>query len=255
MIMRLVGIACVLLGAAVSAQRPNPYQQRKIEAPLPAATEMTCQGGRYAANGKLIPAENANGQRQPGMTAKAIAIDVQASTYAYTDSPLCPGGSTDAVTEALAKTQLSTSTTKRPTDILSELQQRANLLGRDALALVVGLAQERTSRCQVFVTRAPVRASAIRLVEFRAHQNQASDNRRCFEARMQRGRSGVALGPTQGGCAISWSGWQSAMVLDDPGGGAVVAAVFKNWSHDRMRTGQIWVWYEGPAAEKKRQAE
>jgi hypothetical protein len=48
------------------------------------------------------------------------------------------------------------------------------------------------------------------------------------------------------------SAWQSGIVLDDAQGGAVVAGVFKNWSHDRARTGQLWVWYQPAVASSKR---
>ena len=45
-----------------------------------------------------------------------------------------------------------------------------------------------------------------------------------------------------GSCEIGASGWRSGVVLDEKGG-AVVAAVFKNWSPTLGRTGVLWVWF------------
>ncbi len=242
MIGKLVGVACVVLGASAFAQSR-----------VPPATAMSCQGGRYSENARPLSSGDSNCQRQSGLAATAIAIDVQPSAYAYTDSPPCPGGNTDATALALAKTQLGATGTSSPADLLEQLRRRANLLGRDAAALAMGLSQDKASRCQVFVLRTPVRAAAIRVVEFRAHQNQAKDNPRCMQANVRQvGKGDFALSQTSGGCAISWSAWQSGLVVDDPQGGAVVAGVFKNWSHDRMRTGQLWVWYQPAGAASKR---
>jgi hypothetical protein len=242
MIAKLVGMACVVLGASALAQsRVAP------------ATAMSCQGGRYSENGRPNSSGDANCQRQSGLAATAIAIDVQQSAYAYTDNPPCPGGNTDATTLALAKTQLGATGASSPVDLLEQLRRRANLVGREAAALAMGLSQDKAARCQVFVLRTPVRAGAIRVVEFRAHQNQARDNPRCLQANVrQAGKGDFVLTQTSGGCAISSSAWQSGIVLDDAQGGAVVAGVFKNWSHDRTRTGQLWVWYQPAVASSKR---
>jgi hypothetical protein len=252
MIGRLVAVACVFLGASTLAQSRVPPSGAQVQSRVPPASSLSCQGGRYSENGRPMPSGDSNCQRQSGLTATAIAINVQPSSYAYIDNPPCPGGNTDATTLALAKTQLGAASGSSPADMLEQLRRRANLVGRDAAALAMGASQDKASRCQVFVVRTPVRAGAIRVVEFRAHQNQARDNPRCMQANVRpAGGSDFALTQSSGGCAIGVSAWQSALVLDDPQGGAVVAGVFKNWSHDRMRTGQLWVWYQ-PAAPSKR---
>ena len=248
MTFKTVSIVCVLLEAAVLAQSSNPRTlnpRMQAQVRVPKTTAITCQAGRYAENGVAMPARDTNCGRLAG-SATAIAIDVLPSSYAYVDNPPCAGGDTDATTAALARTQLGGAMrTASPEDVLNQLRQRASLLGRDAPALIMGVAQEKSSRCQLFVLRAPVSAAAIRLVEFRAHQNQTSDNPQCMQASVKpTGKGDVMLTSTAGGCAIGWSGWQSAVVLDDPQGGAVVAGVFKNWSNDRVRTGQLWIWYQ-----------
>jgi hypothetical protein len=238
---KLVGAACLLLVA------PAFGQSR-----VPPAAAMSCEGGRYLESGKPVSSGNVNCQRQQGLTATAIAIDVQPSSYAYIDNPPCPGGNTDAATLALARTQLGVTGTASPAQMLEQLRRRANLVSRDAAGLAMGTSQDKTSRCQVFVLRTPVRAEAIRVVEFRAHQSQAKDNPRCIQASVRTLGTEFALSQTSGGCAIGGSAWQSAIVLDDPQGGAVVAGVFKNWSHDRIRTGQLWIWYQPAPALKRR---
>jgi hypothetical protein len=130
-----------------------------------------------------------------------------------------------------------------PAEVLAQLQRRASLLGRDAPALVIGSTTGGTARCQLFVLQTGVAIKDIRLIEFRARQNQASDNARCFEAKPAADSFATLLNPSTGGCAINWSGWQSATLVEDGRGIAIVAGVFKNWSHDRTRTGQLWVWY------------
>jgi hypothetical protein len=215
-------------------------------------TIMTCQNGQYSEDraGRLRNSDS-NCQRQPNMTATAIAISVGRSSYAKIDSPPCQAGNTDATVLALTRTQVGT-TVPNGSQLYSQLQRRAELLGNDASRLIQASPEPlvNTSSCQLFVVRVPVRAGDIRVIEFRAHQNQPSDNRRCFEARLSRSKSGESVAsPTSGGCAIRWSGWQSATVVDDArANGAVVAAVFKNWSSEWARTGELWVWYGGSAA-------
>jgi hypothetical protein len=246
-------MASVLLGASALAQSRVPPSAAQVQSRVPPAASLSCQGGRYSENGRPNPSRDSDCQRQPGLTATAIAIDIQPSSYVYIDNPPCPGGNTDATTLALARTQLGAATGSSPADMLEQLRRRANLVGRDAAALAMGASQDKASRCQVFVVRTPVGAEAIRVVEFRAHQNQPRDNPRCMQANVRpAGKGDYTLTQTSGGCAISVSAWQSALVLDDPQGGAVVAGVFKNWSHDRMRTGQLWVWYQPAAASKRR---
>ncbi len=233
--------------AAQSAIRANRYNTvSRIVRP----TVITCQNGQYSEEGKgRVATEDAQCQRQR-MNATAVAISVAPSSYATIDNPPCTLGNTDATALALARTQIGGTVTNAA--LYSALQRRAELLGSDASLLAQGSAgaQANTSTCQLFVLRVPVRASAIRLVEFQANQNQKSDNQRCFDARVGPSKTGdYALYPASGSCAIAWSGWQSGLVVDDPGtNSALVTGVFKNWSSDRTRSGQIWVWYGGSPA-------
>jgi hypothetical protein len=227
-------------------------QYAQMSRSLPAMTIMTCQNGQYSEGASRQRNGDNNCQRQPNMSATAIAITVGRSSYAKIDSPPCQVGNTDATVLALTRTQVGT--VVNGAQLYSQLQRRAELLGNDASRLIQASPEplNNTSSCQLFVLRVPVRASDIRVIEFRAHQNQASDNRRCFEARPSRSKSEYVASPASGACAIRWSGWQSATIVDDPrANGALVSAVFKNWSSEWTRTGEVWVWYGGSATNQR----
>lgn len=265
--MPLKTAAIITMTWFVSAGAQAPRQQVAVKAP----TSIACQAGTYSENGKVVPTGNSNCQRHPGVTATALAIDIAPSDYAYGDNPPCPNADTDATTRELARAAIAEgAVAQSPADLWTRVNRRALALGGDYSILATAQSGRNTARCQMFVLRVPVAAATIQSIEFRAHQNNARDNPHCFDAkRIVRSMAPKSQAPTSiarqtpvasaarpapvasefplsqvtGGCAIGWSGWQSAMLLEGSGG-TVVAAVFKNWSHNQTRTGQLWVWHK-----------
>jgi len=220
------------------------FQGNKATVP----TSITCQGVRYMENGSPLKDGDFNCTRYQGLTARAIAIDVEPSGYAYGENPPCSMNDTSNAYD-LARAALSEPLFARSlVDVKAfgafwnRLSRRAESMGRDFAALAGG-APGKGSRCQFFAVGVPVHASSIRYIDFRAHQSNKYDKTECFESKPTT-KDGVNYGlvHTGGFCAIGWSGWQSPVILGDEKN-TVVAAVFKNWSADRTRTGQLWVWY------------
>jgi hypothetical protein len=101
-----------------------------------------------------------------------------------------------------------------------------------------------TSRCQLVVVTVPVPPRNITWVE--GHMFDDSPRSPvCFHAKVGFDSGGIP--DKRGGeCPIDWSAWEQ-LEIEATKGGAVVAAMAKNWSGDRQRSAGLHVVYiEGP---------
>lgn len=97
--------------------------------------------------------------------------------------------------------------------------------------------------CVTFFVTSPVPADQIQVITLKGHEGKSETDRQlCFETRVKGGASNWRAEPSQGTCAIDWSGWASVSVGETTKA-VTVAGTFKNWSADRDRWGSLWVWY------------
>ena len=240
-----------ILGALLLVTGPQAEAQNAPQAPprAPPQTAMECGKGNFRASQDLKDlSKEGNAKCKDSIVRRGLAIDVGPATNAYADNPSCPQGDTDRIARDVARTA---STDHFPGDWLStftkfwsNLYVRTKSLGPDVAGLVQGdLLGKGETRCQIFVVPLDVPGRAITRIEFQVAQG--GNVWTCFQTTVRESAGGMEqyAFKTGGSCEIGWSGWQSGLIVDDKAG-AIVAAVFKNWSQNLMRTGVLWVWYK-----------
>jgi hypothetical protein len=211
-------------------------------ATLQAQTLLECRGSRPFQDGQ--PASFAC-DRPNGL---ALQIQLAPSSYTYVDNPPCEQGDTDRLVRNLLSAALAErerATSSGLSTFWGRLRARAGQLG-GASNLMNGVSRSQGSAvCQAFILPVRVAWERIGQIDYRAvqassRQTACSTQRFLFDLP---GERPLELRPPSRTCAVGWAAWQSAAVVRDGETGVIVGAVFKNWSANVRRTGQLWVWY------------